>query len=128
VLFGNSAQWVQLRTDERNERSAAAIRKLGATDLGTRQENLVRRDGTIRRSRIFRVNRPGAASAGMVTRLDVAYPSSGMAARRTARGRGVASLLSRACREVSNSAELLVRLELALADQRYTNLGSAAGR
>jgi hypothetical protein len=31
-------------------------------------------------------------------------------------------------REVSNSAELRMRLELALADQRYTNLGCAAGR
>ena len=59
VLFRHGAQWVQLRTDERNGRSAAAIRKLGATDLGIRQEPLVRRDGTRRRSRIFRLGRPG---------------------------------------------------------------------
>jgi len=59
VIFRHGAQWVQLRTDERNRRSVAAIRKLGATDLGIRQEHLVRRDGTRRRSRIFRLDRPG---------------------------------------------------------------------
>ena len=46
VIFRHGAQWVQLRTDERNGRSAAAIRKLGATELGLRTEHLVRRDGT----------------------------------------------------------------------------------
>jgi RimJ/RimL family protein N-acetyltransferase len=59
VIFRHGARWVQLRADERNGRSAAAIRKLGATDLGIRQEHLVRRDGTRRRSRIFRLDRPG---------------------------------------------------------------------
>jgi N-acetyltransferase len=59
VIFRCGAQWVQLRTDERNERSAAAIRKLGPTDLGLRHEYLVRRDGTRRRSRIFRLEPPG---------------------------------------------------------------------
>jgi RimJ/RimL family protein N-acetyltransferase len=59
LIFRHGAQWVQLRTDERNRRSAAAIRKLGATDLGIRQELLVRRDGTRRQSRIFRLDRPG---------------------------------------------------------------------
>jgi RimJ/RimL family protein N-acetyltransferase len=58
VIFRHGAQWVQLRTDERNRRSAAAIRKLGATDLGIRQERLVRRDGTRRRSRIYRLDPP----------------------------------------------------------------------
>lgn len=58
VIFHHGAEWVQLRTDDRNGRSAAAIRKLGATDLGTRQEHHVRRDGTRRRSRIFRIDRP----------------------------------------------------------------------
>ncbi|MDQ2875151.1 MAG: GNAT family N-acetyltransferase [Actinomycetota bacterium] len=58
VIFGHGAHWVQLRTDERNGRSAAAIRKLGAKDLGIRQEHLVRRDGTRRRSRTFRLDRP----------------------------------------------------------------------
>jgi RimJ/RimL family protein N-acetyltransferase len=58
VIFRDGAQWVQLRTDERNGRSAAAIRKLGAADLGIREEHLVRRDGTRRRSRIFRLGRP----------------------------------------------------------------------
>ena len=56
VIFRHGAEWVQLRTDERNGRSAAAIRNLGATDLGIRQEHLVRRDGTRRRSRIFRID------------------------------------------------------------------------
>ncbi len=59
VIFAHGAQWVQLRTDERNGRSAAAIRKLGATDLGIRQEDLVRQDGTPRQSRIFRIDPPG---------------------------------------------------------------------
>ena len=58
VIFRHGAEWVQLQTDERNGRSAAAIRKLGATDLGLRQEHFVRRDGTHRRSRIFRLARP----------------------------------------------------------------------
>lgn len=58
VVFRHGAEWVQLQTDERNGRSAAAIQKLGATDLGIRQEHLVRRDGTTRRSRIFRIERP----------------------------------------------------------------------
>ncbi len=59
VIFRHGAQWVQLRIDERNGRSAGAIRKLGAKDLGIRQEHLVHRDGTRRRSRIFRLDRPG---------------------------------------------------------------------
>lgn len=59
VIFGHGAQWVQLRTDERNGRSTAAIQKLGATDLGVCQEPLLRRDGTPRQSRIFRIERPG---------------------------------------------------------------------
>ena len=59
VIFRHGAQWVRLRTDERNGRSAAAIRKLGATDTGIHEEHLVRRDGTRRRSLIFRLDRPG---------------------------------------------------------------------
>ncbi|WP_458687617.1 GNAT family N-acetyltransferase [Nocardia tengchongensis] len=57
-LFAAGAAWIQFRTDERNGRSAAAIGKLGATDLGVRQDRLVRRDGTVRRSRFFRLERP----------------------------------------------------------------------
>lgn len=57
VIFHHGAEWVQLRTDERNGRSAAAIQKLGATELDRRDEDVVRRDGTRRRSRIFRVER-----------------------------------------------------------------------
>jgi RimJ/RimL family protein N-acetyltransferase len=63
VIFRHGAQWVQLRTDERNGRSAAAIRKLGASDLGIRQEHLVRRDGTRRNSRMFRLDRPGPSTS-----------------------------------------------------------------
>ena len=62
VIFRHGAQWVQLRTDERNGRSAAAIRKLGATDLGIREEPHIRRDGTRRRSRIFRLDRASWAA------------------------------------------------------------------
>jgi RimJ/RimL family protein N-acetyltransferase len=58
VIFRHGAEWVQLRTDERNGRSAAAIQKLGAAELGSRYENHVRRDGTRRRSRIFRIDGP----------------------------------------------------------------------
>lgn len=57
VLFRHGAEWIQLRTDERNGRSAAAIRKLGAADLGVHQDHRIRRDGTRRRSRIFRLDR-----------------------------------------------------------------------
>jgi N-acetyltransferase len=66
VIFRHGAQWVQLRTDERNGRSAAAIRKLGATYLGIREEPHIRRDGTRRRSRIFRLDRASwpTAAAG----------------------------------------------------------------
>lgn len=58
ALFVRGAQWIQLRTDERNGRSAAAIAKLGTRDLGTHPDTRVRRDGTRRRSRIFRVDPP----------------------------------------------------------------------
>jgi RimJ/RimL family protein N-acetyltransferase len=63
-IFDQGAAWIALRTDERNARSAAAIRKLGATDLGVRQDNLTRRDGTLRRSRFFRLDRPLREQAG----------------------------------------------------------------
>jgi RimJ/RimL family protein N-acetyltransferase len=62
-IFGCGAQWVVLQTDERNGRSAAAIRKLGAIEVGSREEHLVRRDGTVRRSRIFRIERPGPTTS-----------------------------------------------------------------
>jgi RimJ/RimL family protein N-acetyltransferase len=57
AIFAQGAQWIQLRTDERNGRSAAAIRKLGARDLGIHQDHRLRRDGTQRRSHFFRVDR-----------------------------------------------------------------------
>ena len=67
VIFRHGAQWIQLRTDERNGRSAAAIRKLGAADLGVRQDHRLRRDGTRRRSRIFRLDRPGSEGEDLAT-------------------------------------------------------------
>ncbi|WP_405166424.1 GNAT family N-acetyltransferase [Nocardia sp. NBC_01499] len=56
-VFDQGAAWIRFRTDERNDRSAAAIRKLGAVDLGVHQDIRVRRDGTVRRSRFFRLDR-----------------------------------------------------------------------
>jgi RimJ/RimL family protein N-acetyltransferase len=61
ALFTAGVEWIQFRTDERNHRSAAALRKLGARELGVRQDTLVRRDGTLRRSIFFRLERPGSA-------------------------------------------------------------------
>lgn len=58
TIFDQGAQWIQFRTDERNARSAAAIQKLGADDLGVHQDHRVRRDGTRRNSRIFRLAAP----------------------------------------------------------------------
>jgi RimJ/RimL family protein N-acetyltransferase len=58
VIFAQGAQGIQLRTDERNGRSAAAIRKLGARDLGIHQDHRIQRDGAQRRSRLLRVDRP----------------------------------------------------------------------
>lgn len=58
ALFGQRVAWIQFRTDERNARSAAALLKLGAADLGARPDTLMRRDGTVRRSRFFRLTRP----------------------------------------------------------------------
>lgn len=58
VIFDQGAEWVQLRTDERNQRSVVAIQKLGVTELDSRYEPHVRRDGTRRRSRIFRIDGP----------------------------------------------------------------------
>jgi RimJ/RimL family protein N-acetyltransferase len=60
AAFGAGAQWVQLRTDERNDRSVAAILKLlGVVEVESRLEpQWIRADGTVRTSRMFRVQRP----------------------------------------------------------------------
>lgn len=55
ALFAAGCTWVQFRTDERNHRSAAAIRRLGAVELGVRPDTLVRRDGSRRASAFFRL-------------------------------------------------------------------------
>lgn len=57
-IFAAGAAWIQLRTDERNGRSAAAIRKLGVRELGVHPDTRIRRDGTTRRSLLFRIPRP----------------------------------------------------------------------
>jgi RimJ/RimL family protein N-acetyltransferase len=58
AIAEQGARWIQFRTDERNARSANAILKLGATDLGLRQDHRTRRDGTVRTSRMFRLILP----------------------------------------------------------------------
>lgn len=63
AIFGHGAEWIRLRTDERNGRSAAAIRKLGATDLGVQPDHRIRRDGTRRQSLMFRLDRASWQSA-----------------------------------------------------------------
>lgn len=63
ALFAAGAEWIRFRTDARNGRSAAAIRKLGAVELGVRRDTLVRRDGSVRDSRFFRLDRPGVQSS-----------------------------------------------------------------
>jgi RimJ/RimL family protein N-acetyltransferase len=63
AVFDYGAEWIRLRTDERNGRSAAAIRKLGATDLGTQPDHRIRRDGTRRQSLMFRLDRAAWGSA-----------------------------------------------------------------
>lgn len=59
AAFAAGAQWVQLRTDERNTRSARAIGKLpGVVEVESRVEpQWVRPDGTVRVSRMFQVHR-----------------------------------------------------------------------
>jgi N-acetyltransferase len=58
AIAEQGARWIQFRTDERNTRSANAILKLGATDLGLHQDHRIRRDGTVRNSRMFRLLLP----------------------------------------------------------------------
>ncbi|MGW8568486.1 GNAT family N-acetyltransferase [Isoptericola sp. NPDC055881] len=47
------------QTDERNERSARAIRKLGARPVGSRLEAVLRPDGTPRTSLLFQLDLEG---------------------------------------------------------------------
>ncbi len=60
AAFGAGAEWVRLRTDERNHRSAAAILKVpGVTETDSRLEpHWIRPDGSTRISRMFRIGRP----------------------------------------------------------------------
>ncbi|GMA23204.1 hypothetical protein GCM10025864_09630 [Luteimicrobium album] len=59
LVFAQGASWVQLRTDERNGRSAAAIRKIPAVqELGLRPDERTRRDDSRRLSLMFRIANP----------------------------------------------------------------------
>ena len=59
MAFSLGADAVELRTDERNLRSAAAMLKIpGIVECDRRPErNIIRGDGTRRTSRVFRVSR-----------------------------------------------------------------------
>ena len=70
AVFAAGAAAVAFRTDERNLRSAAAIAKLGATELGVREDVFVRRDGSRRRSRFFRLDRPAVEVATITVKTD----------------------------------------------------------
>lgn len=64
AAFAGGARWIRLRTDERNARSAAAILKLpGAREVEPRREpHIERADGTVRTSRMFRIDAPRPAT------------------------------------------------------------------
>ena len=49
---------IQIKADERNERSRNAIARLGATQEGILRDHMVRKDGTPRNTVIFSVIRP----------------------------------------------------------------------
>jgi N-acetyltransferase len=65
------ANRVQLKTDARNLRSQAAIRKLGAQYEGTLRSHMVRPDGTVRDSAMFSLidTEWPAVKAGLLRRL-----------------------------------------------------------
>lgn len=60
AAFSAGAEWVLLRTDEHNARSAAAILKLPRAEeiAPVIESQIVRADGTVRTSRRFRIVRP----------------------------------------------------------------------
>ena len=53
--FGQGANRVQFNIDERNKRSQAAVRKLGATQEGLLRENRVLPDGFVRSTVVFSI-------------------------------------------------------------------------
>jgi RimJ/RimL family protein N-acetyltransferase len=57
VAFAAGAERIRFRTDERNARSAAAIRNLGASAAGSRLEEWIRADGSRRTSLLFTLTR-----------------------------------------------------------------------
>lgn len=58
VAFAAGAGMIRFRTDERNARSAAALRRLGAREAGTQLEEWIRADGSRRTSLLFTLSRP----------------------------------------------------------------------
>lgn len=62
---------VQFKADSRNERSCAAIRKLGAVHEGTLRNHRIRLDGTSRHSAIFSITNDEwpRIRSGLLTRL-----------------------------------------------------------
>lgn len=62
---------VQLKTDHMNERSQAAIRKLGAVYEGTLRNHLIRADGTVRHTVYFSITPEEwpAVKAGLLKRI-----------------------------------------------------------
>jgi RimJ/RimL family protein N-acetyltransferase len=67
---------IELKTDNRNTRSQAAIAKLGATREGVFRAHMVRRDGSLRDSVYFSIVRPDwpAVRDRLSERLGVAQP------------------------------------------------------
>ncbi|MGA0603977.1 GNAT family N-acetyltransferase [Caulobacter sp. KR2-114] len=68
---------IELKTDNRNTRSQAAIAKLGATREGVFRAHMVRRDGSLRDSVYFSVVRSDwpAVRQRLATRLGIACPA-----------------------------------------------------
>lgn len=62
---------VELKTDARNDRSRAAIRRIGATEEGTLRKHMRRHDGTVRDSVYFSVvaDEWAAVKAGLEAKL-----------------------------------------------------------
>ena len=63
---------VELKTDARNERSRAAIARLGAAEEGTLRHHMIRRNGTYRDSVYFSVLREEwpAVASGLESRIE----------------------------------------------------------
>ena len=82
VLFRHGAAWVQLRTDERNQRSAAAILKLGATEHAQpRVSTSFAGTAPSAAAAIFRIARPGTSPSSSRSSLRTTSSTSGHSPR-----------------------------------------------